>query len=238
MLLHWFQFILNKNILEKVFTMQNKTEYFISDEQQNVCDFHLHYKNKELHFYWFKQNFCLCFFNFTHRTIEKIIHFSQGSTRKTPFASSLPTSVKHFGFLRSKTLHNCKALLYLHSYPQDIKHKKFLWPMISFCYSRLPDYFWCFSHLYGLKNSCLKFLLLRDLSQPETTILTSPSYRCLYTEASKQQAQVMLHKYSTILSLLQFCPYTNCTGDMLLRFCNHIPLLLWGLEWATQCKYD
>lgn len=203
MLLHWFQFILNKNILEKVFTMQNKTEYFISDEQQNVCDFHLHYKNKELHFYWFKQNFCLCFFNFTHRTIEKIIHFSQGSTWKTPFASSLSTSVKHFGFLRSKTLHNCKALLYLHSYPQDIKHKKFLWPMISFCYSGLPDYFWCFSHLYGLKNSCLKFLLLRDLSQPETTILLPHLIDVCILKLLNNKLKLCS------INIQQFCPYCN-----------------------------
>lgn len=203
MLLHWFQFILNKNILEKVFTMQNKTEYFISDEQQNVCDFHLHYKNKELHFYWFKQNFCLCFFNFTHRTIEKIIHFSQGSTWKTPFASSLSTSVKHFGFLRSKTLHNCKALLYLHSYPQDIKHKKFLWPMISFCYSRLPDYFWCFSHLYGLKNSCLKFLLLRDLSQPETTILLPHLIDVCILKLLNNKLKLCS------INIQQFCPYCS-----------------------------
>lgn len=144
---------------------------------------------------------------------------------------TLLTSVKHFGFLRSKALNNCKALLYLPCYPQDIKHKKFLWPIISFCYSGLSEYFWC-SHLYGLKNSCLKFSLLRDHSQLEMTILNFPSSRCFYTETSKQQAQIMLHKYSTILSL-QY----NCTGDVLLRFHNHIPVLLRGFEWATQCKY-
>lgn len=132
-------------------------------------------------------------------------------------AQFLPTFIKHFELLSSKASYNCKALLCLCCYPQDIKHKKFLWPMISLYMLVCLNYFYCCLQLQELEHSCVflkkktaKYFILRDLSQFETAIFLYSLLEAFILELLNNW-----HKLCPI-NIQQICP--SCKTTLMIYF--------------------